>query len=59
MRNEERKREEEEEDDMETLTINSDLDPNELDGAIESLDDELMKLTSEVEDDDLGIQMLE
>lgn len=60
MRNEERKREEEEEeDDMETLTINSDLDPNELDGAIESLDDELMKLSASVEDDDLGIQMLE
>jgi len=59
MRNEERKREEEEEDEMETLTINSDLDPNELDGAIESLDDELMKLSASVEDDDLGIQMLE
>jgi len=59
MRNEERKREEEEEDDIETLTINSDLDPNELDGAIESLDDELMKLVSDVEDDDLGIQQLE
>jgi hypothetical protein len=60
MRNEERKREEEEEDDMETLTINSDLDPNELDGAIESLDDELMKLaSSDTEDNDLGIQMLE
>jgi len=60
MRNEERKREEEEEeDDIETLTINSDLDPNELDGAIESLDDELMKLSASVDDDDLGIQMLE
>jgi hypothetical protein len=61
MRNEERKREEEEEDDeLETLTINSDLDPNELDGAIESLDDELMKLaSSDAEDNDLGIQMLE
>jgi hypothetical protein len=60
MRNEERKREEEEEEDeIETLTINSDLDPNELDGAIESLDDELMKLVSDVEDDDLGIQRLE
>jgi deoxyribodipyrimidine photolyase len=59
MRNEERKRDEEEEDDIETLTINSDLDPNELDGAIESLDDELMKLSASVEDDDLGIQMLE
>lgn len=58
MRNEERKREEEE-DDIETLTINSDLDPNELDGAIESLDDELMKLTAAVEDDDLGIQILQ
>jgi len=59
MRNEERKREEEEDEDIETLTINSDLDPNELDGAIETLDDELMKLTAEVENDDLGIQMLE
>ena len=61
MRNEERKREEEEYDDeLETLTINSDLDPNELDGAIESLDDELMKLaSSDAEDNDLGIQMLE
>lgn len=59
MRNEERKREEEEEDDIETLTINSDLDPNELDGAIETLDDELMKLTATIEDDDLGIETLE
>ena len=59
IRNEERKREEEEEeDDIETLTINSDLDPNELDGAIESLDDELMKLSASV-DDDLGIQLLD
>ena len=58
MRNEERKREEEEEDDIETLTINSDLDPNELDGAIETLDDELMKLTAAI-DDDLGIETLE
>lgn len=58
-RNEERRREEEEEeDDIETLTINSDLDPNELDDAIESLDDELMKLSASVDDDDLGIQML-
>jgi len=58
LRNEERRREEEEEeDDVETLTINSDLDPNELDDAIESLDDELMKLSASV-DDDLGIQML-
>ena len=60
IRNEERKREEEEEeDDIETLTINSDLDPNELDGAIESLDDELMKLSASVDDDDLGIQLLD
>lgn len=59
MRNEERKREEDEEEDLETLTINSDLDPNELDGAIETLDDELMKLVSDVEDNDLGIQRLE
>ena len=59
LRNEERRREEEEEeDDVETLTINSDLDPNELDDAIESLDDELMKLSASVDDDDLGIQML-
>lgn len=58
LRNEERRREEEEEDDIETLTINSDLDPNELDDAIESLDDELMKLSASVDDDDLGIQML-
>ena len=61
LRNEERRREEEEEeeDDVETLTINSDLDPNELDDAIESLDDELMKLAASVDDDDLGIQMLD
>ena len=60
IRNEERKREEEEEeDDIETLTINSDLDPNELDGAIESLDDELMKLSASVDEDDLGIQLLD
>jgi hypothetical protein len=59
MRNEERKREEEDDEELETLTINSDLDPNELDGAIESLDDELMKLVSDNEDDDLGIQRLE
>ena len=61
IRNEERKREEEEEaeDDIETLTINSDLDPNELDGAIESLDDELMKLSSSVENEDLEIDILE
>jgi hypothetical protein len=60
LRNEERRREEEEEeDDIETLTINSDLDPNELDDAIESLDDELMKLSASVDDDDLGIQLLD
>jgi hypothetical protein len=61
IRNEERRREEEEEaeDDIETLTINSDLDPNELDEAIESLDDELMKLSSSVENEDLEIDILE
>uniref|UniRef100_A0A6C0BTW2 Uncharacterized protein n=1 Tax=viral metagenome TaxID=1070528 RepID=A0A6C0BTW2_9ZZZZ len=61
IRNEERKKEDEEEaeDDIETLTINSDLDPNELDGAIESLDDELMKLSSSVENEDLEIDILE
>ena len=61
MRNEERKREEEEENDeeLETLTINSDLDPDELDVAIEKLDNELMTLTEDNEDNDLGIQMLE
>lgn len=61
MRNEERKREEENEDDeMETLTINSDLDPNELDGVIEQLDEELMKLTNENDlEDDLGIERLD
>lgn len=55
IRNIERKKEEEEEED-ETLTINSDLDPDELNDAIETLDEELMKLT---EDDDLGIHVIE
>jgi hypothetical protein len=61
MRNEERKREEEEENDeeLETLTINSDLDPDELDVAIEKLDNELMTLSEDKEDNDLGIQLLE